>query len=322
MKKTFLSLVCMVCACTAFVTFGEVDMEWQFKYRDLFTGSMSFDKDGHPRTYWVTENYDPSIEQCYKLSFSIFHLDTIEAEKMMDKYFPDWRERIVRDTCYSWCTGSHFTDLPVKAGDFYEMKRYSTKSNDTISIGVVDKGGPIWSYENGWPMLNADFSLREGEIFRPQAVIYDIYDRINLGHPLDYVVHTIDTIEVRGVKYRRMRIGYYNEDQDPPRTLNIWVEGIGWENGDMPGYSGYRFFGRKDQFVAKYVDGKVVFTHDDFFVPAIGQSEVERIETEQLDTWYGDDRMYDLQGREIQWVKPGELYIQHGKVKMEPKSRR
>ncbi len=306
MRRAFLILVSIIIASIMMISKGDWYSEWARNYRPIF----DIDGTGQPQNcVWVFQSYDYELETLYEMNEQLV-FDLLDEER------PGWREDLVRDTCYNWLTPARKL---IHGHNFNEMKSYSTKSKDTTNFYVLDLLGPIWSIEKDWPCLIADFSLREGEIFRPQCRIYGSADRVLLGWSNEYVVLREDSIEVRGTRYRRLLIGGLdNKDV----VLNRWVEGIGWQNGDLPGRILHNRNLPNTQFIAKYENGNIVFTYDDFEAPAVGSSDVKQNLIDIEESRKRDKRMYDLQGREIKKPKPGQVYIKGGKAYMAPKDMR
>lgn len=112
----------------------------------------------------------------------------------------------------------------------------------------------------------------------------------------------VDTIEVRGVQRRRLTLDYVPDI--------VWVEGIGvnidkWPRLCEEVVPSDFLWNRVDSC---YEDGKLIFTKEDFFAPAVtnGISTAKSATTD-------DDRIYDLSGRRIECPNAKGIYIKKGR---------
>ena len=180
-------------------------------------------------------------------------------------------------------------------GEFFHTERIE---GDTILDGVAYKKlydgnvvegflreengkvlGKVGSYYDDYDTsdwsshLVYDFSLGKGDT----TVSHD-YFRLN--------VNTVDTILVDGEPYRRLGIGCYSyygggTDYSNGDTQEYWVEGIGSDVGPDPGPGIEWVTSSYMTFDSCKVDGKLLFTSNDFcvfriaiangFVPTIGK---------------------------------------------------
>lgn len=312
MRKLLLIVVSCIAATITVLCMGAGQddySKWLHGYESLFNRNMGARED----VKWVYERiriYYPDEESLHHSSARRCYGDRLQGRF-------EWADSITIDTCYNWLS-PHYKS--IQGYTMVEMLSYSTLRRDTTSFFVGDLAGVIWSFRNNWPQLMADFSLQKGDIFHPECILYSSFESKGWGNGnLDMEILEVDSIEVRDRRYRRLTVGLPDDD----KVYNIWVQGIGWQNGDFPG----GFYGTLmgldyERFVAKYENDVLIFTYDDFEAPAIGSSSVGPKTIDFYDRYFGDDRIFNLQGREINRPNPGEMYIQHGKVKMEPKSRR
>ena len=122
------------------------------------------------------------------------------------------------------------------------------------------------------------------------------------------VIKEVDTIIVNGVKRIRQRVIV---DDWLERTF---VEGIGINTGFfyLPNY----VFITGDSHWVEFdnvtdTNGNIIFSAEDFNAPAydVGVTEVS-FDTDR--TQAADNKMYDMNGREIHNPMPGTVYIQNG----------
>lgn len=169
-----------------------------------------------------------------------------------------------------------FVDFNVKAGD--ELQKWAY--NDNI------EGERIF-----YPSTDDNYSN-----FYPETVCK---------------VKETDTIEVNGIKRRRVRFDgafAYNIKKEP--TECIWVEGIGSNAPDMLNFPiVVPTTPMSDKiFTECYKDGKCIFTEADFHAPAL--TELREIEASDK---AADGTLYDLSGRRVDQPRRGQIYVSNGR---------
>lgn len=114
-----------------------------------------------------------------------------------------------------------------------------------------------------------------------------------------------DSIEVRGVKYRRLRFdrAYGGE------YYSYWVEGIGsrqdfWFYGGRRPISGYNY----SNVIACYDNGKLTFNWDDFSKEAI-PTNISTLDADRKK----ESPTYNTMGQRISKPRKGEICIRDGK---------
>ncbi len=295
MRKLFFFISTVIAAVTAFGAYQKENPDthfpdWVYQYQPLF--GADFDTTD---VKWVAQTIDTSAEEI---------LSDSDRVAIMDEYFPEWREGLIRDTCTYTLGDEHkrFGSVLMR-----QMKEHSSKRNTVSTFWVADGWGPIWQIKDGVTLLRAHMSLKEGETFRKYGPPFDAADWYMPSYNVEYIVHKIDSIEVRGARYKRLAIAVKSDPQR--RIVNRWVPTIGWQN-DTP----WNNMEIVQRFISKYVKGKLVFTYEDFEVPAIGEAGIPQVPTVDISEIYRTDkRKYDLMGREIKEPAPGTVYIQGGR---------
>ena len=116
---------------------------------------------------------------------------------------------------------------------------------------------------------------------------------------------SIDYILVDGIYY--LRHHYYNQNGQA-----LAVEGIGLEHhGIVYGMHVHLLSGKKDYMFFSWceLNGKTIFTNDDFYTPAVELSAINTAQTKKN----AASPYYDLQGRRLQ-NKPGKgVYVSKGR---------
>lgn len=163
----------------------------------------------------------------------------------------------------------------------------------------------VWDASRNSKVLYYDFNLKKDDAMPdlPSA-------------PVDALkkVTDEDTIEVNGIKRRRLEIVYDYVEQGKHNVVNVyWVEGIG---SSMGLYSPVGSFapGEPNAF-GYYEDDNCLFTNVEFFLPKNGKGTA----TEVSRHFYANDGRtqssvyYDLQGRLLHGKPVRGLYIKNGK---------
>ena len=160
---------------------------------------------------------------------------------------------------------------------------------------VREEGQKVYqNWGEGW-VLVFDFGLNVGDNYMGLQIV------------------AVDTIEVKGRKYRRLSFGLRTGDEDESLRKAkeyCWVEGIGCSiYGPCNGiYPPQLASGPVDEIVLSVYDGdELIFEEDDFMVPAVTAIKtVTRDESEK-------NAFYDLQGRRLTTKPQRGLYIRNGK---------
>lgn len=125
-------------------------------------------------------------------------------------------------------------------------------------------------------------------------------------------VVNIDTIEVKGERYKRLTLASKNYDG----RANIAVEGIGM-NDSYNMY--YNFIWPKasdgqiywNEIISVYDDDECIFEQKDFYADAVHDEANHITESKTLET---PSLIYDLVGRRLKCAPKYGMYIQGGKV--------
>lgn len=122
---------------------------------------------------------------------------------------------------------------------------------------------------------------------------------LTLGKAESYDVLEIDTIQVNGIKRKRLKVS------NSPEHVSYIVEGIGFNNdGDW----GYIFNSFYNVILSVYEDGKCIFTKDDFMAPPItGIVNVKDTHSPE------DNAIYNLMGKRVDAPIKGQIYIRNHK---------
>lgn len=234
--------------------------------------------------------------------FFIFILSCISLCTNAQEYLPILTEGKTWVTLYTFGAPEYdFYRTSIIKGDTIingtKCKRiiyYSEDGREVTSGGRIEEGKKVYAVnEDGSCKLQFDFGMHTG----------DTYWSDNNHHEVSIMAE--DSIEVRGVKRRRLTIGIDGEFK------GYWVEGIGsnWENVKLnyPNSSyGYQYYTYEC-----YENGELVFTMDDFSAPTV--CGVAKPTAKQQT----EDKIYDISGMNIQKPKKGNLYIKGGKKYIE-----
>ena len=200
--------------------------------------------------------------------------------------------------------------------DFYHLEDYEivkTVSRDTVIDGhsckIIenvrkDTGGKyetilleedrvIYWYDESKEFVRwMDFNLHLGD---------DLYKGWGIGYEdWDYVLSE-DTVEVNGIGYRRMGIGFMGY-----KPSRYWVEGIGASSWGFDSSPFISTMGIYTYMKACYENDECIFTKDDFYKEAAGGVAIPS------DAGVEDGAVYDLQGRRLRHTVPG-INIVNGK---------
>ena len=158
-------------------------------------------------------------------------------------------------------------------------------------------------------VLVYDFDAKKGDEF--QGIYYRSVDNaFYLNTAMN--VYGVDEISVNGQNLRRLNISY----------IGYIVEGYGAQNSNclipqlvdcMAGMHDYCDPELRMHHIIDRATREEIFTYEDFSKPSVG---VEEIPAEQpkdgVQAKPHDNKMYDLNGREIRNPLPGTVYIQNG----------
>lgn len=113
-------------------------------------------------------------------------------------------------------------------------------------------------------------------------------------------VTRVDTIEVRGIKRRRIVLGSGSD---------VWVEGIGANHDGWPTSRPVPTAGHAEESIdSVYENGVLVFTRDDFFAPAVSTGIQQTVVAPAR-----SGQKYDLTGKAIPAARKNEIYIEDGR---------
>lgn len=118
---------------------------------------------------------------------------------------------------------------------------------------------------------------------------------------IDWSVVREDAVDVDGVTCRRLFIG------DNGNEIAVWVERIG-SNTDMWMSLVDKPIGVSMRMVECQLNGKTVFTQNDFHGTTTGTIQVTN------ENVTDNTVIYDLSGRQIESLTPGQIYISGGKL--------
>lgn len=168
---------------------------------------------------------------------------------------------------------------------------YMTGDNEQCKFSSYDyyntayeEDGKIYYGDGKEPLM--DFSMHKGDAIGWQNV------------------HEEDYIEVRGVKYRRLEL---YPDGGTKYYKRYWVEGIGAScclamntGEDIHAISEITYL------ESCYDNGQLIFSHDDFYLPAITGIAAVKPSAPT------DGKAYDLSGRRISQPAKNGIYIKDG----------
>lgn len=177
----------------------------------------------------------------------------------------------------------YYTTEMEKFNDYYEAA-YEEDGKLYTAVGSDD----------GFALL-LDFNLSKGDVARR------FYVDVDEDWTPNVFIDAVDTIEVRGNEYRRLKLtGSYFGNKV------YWVEGIG---ANCEGW--FTIFDKHNAdftyMLECYDNGELVFTKDDFYKEpmATGVTDVVGGMPKHIET-------YDLSGRRMSAPKLGEVYIKNG----------
>ena len=162
----------------------------------------------------------------------------------------------------------------------------------------------VWNGYLNKKVLYYDFSLRKDDAIpcicnEPEDAIGKVTDE--------------DTIEVNGIKRRRLEVSYEYEERGKQQTVRAyWVEGIGSSHAlstpvaFAPG--GYDYF-------EYFENGNCFFTQENFYLPRNGAGTASGISScysENMGKTHSED-CFDLQGRRLKGEPKRGVYIKDGK---------
>lgn len=162
----------------------------------------------------------------------------------------------------------------------------------------------VWNGYLNRKELYYDFSLKKDD------AMPNIYDE-----PEDAIgtVTDEDTIEVNGIKRRRLVVNYEYEERGRQQVAKAyWVEGIGSSHAlsspvaFAPG--GYDYF-------EYFENGTCLFTRENFYLPRNGAGTASGISScysENMGKTHSED-CFDLQGRRLKGEPKRGVYIKDGK---------
>ena len=160
-------------------------------------------------------------------------------------------------------------EIPDRTGQFIPEAYFNLKKGDKV---------PAWD-SSSWEIVMADWGI---------------------------TVENVDTIEVKGIKRRRITFG-----KVPLLNDNAyWVEGIGSNYARMFIFGIVCSCGYTDYYKMTEccLNGECIFTEADFHAPAL--TELREIEASDK---AADGMLYDLSGRRVDHPRRGQIYVSNGR---------
>ena len=181
---------------------------------------------------------------------------------------------------------------------------YDDKPDEKIYHLMYEEGTIIY---DDWLRPILDFGMGVGD--RAWAFHYDDLEPVDEQYGIPVI--KVDTINVKGNKYRRLTFeGYGEEGSD-----NVfWVEGIGASQNiylllfPVPTCTECVLY---EYVVSVYDNEKCIFERNDFFGPS---SDLNSVTNNALEK---SERVYDITGKQINEPRKGEIYIRNGKKTLE-----
>ena len=188
------------------------------------------------------------------------------------------------------CKRVHFQYYTTEMENFNDYYTAAYEENGKLYTTVGS--------DEGFALL-LDFSLNKGDVAgRP-------YIDIDEDWTPNVFIDAVDTIEVRGKVYRRLKLtdSYFGNPV-------YWVEGIG---ANYEGWYTYFPVHNADctYMLECYDDGELVFTKDDFYTEPV-PSGIGSVKDGQ----HKSAVTYDLAGRRIAVPKQGGVYIKDGEKRV------
>lgn len=234
--------------------------------------------------------------------FFIFILSCISICTNAQEYLPILAEGKTWVTLYT--CGMPETDFyrtSIIKGDTVingtECKRiiyYYEDGSEATSGGRIEEEKKVYAInEDGSRELVLDFNMHTGDTYWSDK------------NQREVSVMAEDSIEVRGVKRRRLTIGTHG------RFIGYWVEGIGSNLEDAKLNCPNSSYGYKYYTYECYENGELVFTMDDFSSPSVCGVTAPAAKPKS------EGKVYDISGISVQKPKKGSLYIKGGKKYIE-----
>ena len=191
-------------------------------------------------------------------------------------------------------------------------KVYLLVDGENISgIGYYNENRDWYELSTGDEVLIYDFGAKEGDKYMSVSMdehgFFYAYPQM-----VEVCVVKADTVMVNGHERRRQYLSIWSDEQP---TGYIAVEGVGINTGTVhlpqyiilagPGSRVFHFDSMTDS------EGNMLFTGADFNAPAY-DAGVPEVGFDTGLTPAKDNKMYDLNGREIRNPLPGTVYIQNG----------
>ena len=216
------------------------------------------------------------------------------------------------------CNGKEYTALRTSPDNVLALMRQEggkvyllLDENFMSRYDFYDDSGQVadLSKYRDTEVLVYDFNAKEGDEF--QGIYYRSVDNaFYLNTAMN--VYDVDEISVNGQNLRRLEISY----------IGYIVEGYGAKNGNclipqlvdcMAGMHDYCDPELKMHHIIDRATREEIFTYEDFSKPSVGVEEIpaER-PSDGVQAKPHDNKMYDLNGREIRNPLPGTVYILNG----------
>ncbi len=215
------------------------------------------------------------------------------------------------------CNGKEYTALRTSPDDVLALMRqdggkvYLLLDDHILDKYQVDSKSSSDPEElKNTEVLVCDFDLEEGDWYRGAYYIWmNNCIWINI---MPLKVLSVDEISVNGQNLRRINV----------RSIGKIVEGYGAEKGEslipqvVSGTAGMHDYCDPELKMHHIIDRATreeIFTYDDFSRPSVGVEEIPAEQpTDGVQAKPKDNKMYDLNGREIRNPLPGTVYILNG----------
>ena len=243
--------------------------------------SYKYEDNGKPYEVVNKQYFDAPVEMCGRTYHPVMFEDMVSGYMRQDG-----------DKVYLLVDGENISDI-----------RYYNENRDWLELSTGDE------------VMIYDFGAKEGDKYL--TVSMDGHGSFHTWSQMIevYVVKT-DTVMINGHGRRRQ---YLSMSEDLYFTGYIAVEGVGINIGAVH-LPQYILFNSPDDRVFQFdsmtdAEGNVLFTKADFDAPAY-DAGVPEVGFDTGMTPAKDNKMYDLNGREIHNPLPGTVYILNGEKRV------
>lgn len=190
----------------------------------------------------------------------------------------------------------------------YYFFRTATVKGDTIIDGEKCKKVHYCEWDGReygvWYFLEEDgkvysFSKEKGRELRMDINLHagDVVDATPYSK---CSVKSEDTIEVRGIKRKRLKV-------QEGSLYGYWVEGIGWSNEDVTLNPPTSSWGATCYTYECYDNGELIFSMKDFDSSTVTDIDAASVGAST------DGKIYDINGMPVETPEKGRIYIRNGK---------